>query len=244
MEKINRKSSARASIKLGELDYTPVLIALAVVLVTLVVLFLWKRKKTVRSAVLFTGLCDSGKTFLFTHLCLGGGRETFTSIKENVGSFKTDKGRELKMVDVPGHERLRGKFFDEYKTIAQAIVFMIDSVTVQKDIRDVADFLYTVLADKATTKVPVVVLCNKQDETLAKTETAIKSMLEKEINIVRQTRRSQLQSVDNSTSSESFLGKSAGVDFEFEQLGQRIRFVSCSTKEEKYEGLTSFLESL
>uniref|UniRef100_A0A182Y1E8 Signal recognition particle receptor subunit beta n=1 Tax=Anopheles stephensi TaxID=30069 RepID=A0A182Y1E8_ANOST len=185
MEKVNRKSSARASIKLGELDYTPVLIALAVVLLTLVVLFLWKRKKTVRSAVLFTGLCDSGKTFLFTHLCLGGGRETFTSIKENVGSFKTEKGRELKMVDVPGHERLRGKFFDEYKNIAKAIVYMIDSVTVQKDIRDVAD-----------------------------------------------------------TSSESFLGKSAGVDFEFEQLGQRIRFVPCSTKEEKYEGLTSFLESL
>uniref|UniRef100_A0A182LTQ2 Signal recognition particle receptor subunit beta n=1 Tax=Anopheles culicifacies TaxID=139723 RepID=A0A182LTQ2_9DIPT len=244
MDKMNRKSSARASVKLADLDYTPVLIALAVILLTFVVLFLWKRKKTVRSAVLFTGLCDSGKTYLFTHLCLGGGRETFTSIKENVGSFKTEKGRELRMVDVPGHERLRGKFFDEYKNVAKAIVFMIDSVTVQKDIRDVADFLYTILADKATTKVPVVVLCNKQDETLAKTETAIKSMLEKEINIVRQTRRSQLQSVDNSTASDTFLGKSAGVDFEFEQLGQRIRFVPCSTKDEKYDGLTAFLEAL
>ncbi|XP_053663066.1 signal recognition particle receptor subunit beta [Anopheles marshallii] len=244
MEKINRKSSARPSVKLSDLDYTPVLIALAVVLLTFVVLFLWKRKKTVRSAVLFTGLCDSGKTFLFTHLCLGGGRETYTSIKENVGSFQTEKGRELKVVDVPGHERLRGKFFDEYKNIAKAIVYMIDSVTVQKDIRDVADFLYTILADKATTKIPVVVLCNKQDETLAKSETAIKSMLEKEINIVRQTRRSQLQSVDNSASSDTFLGKSAGVDFEFEQLGQRIRFVPCSAKDEQFEGLTTFLEAL
>lgn len=103
------------------------------------VLFLWKRKKTVRSAVLFTGLCDSGKTYLFAHLCLGGARETFTSIKENVGSFKTERGRVLKMVDVPGNERLRGKFFDEYKNIAKAIVYMIDSVTVQKDIRDVAE---------------------------------------------------------------------------------------------------------
>uniref|UniRef100_A0A182PHS7 Signal recognition particle receptor subunit beta n=1 Tax=Anopheles epiroticus TaxID=199890 RepID=A0A182PHS7_9DIPT len=244
MEKVNRKSSARASIKLGELDYTPVLIALAVVLLTFVVLFLWKRKKTVRSAVLLTGLCDSGKTYLFTHLCLGGGRETFTSIKENVGNLETKKGRQLKIVDVPGHERLRGKFFDEYKNIAKAIVYMIDSVTVQKDIRDVADFLYTILADKATTKIPVVVLCNKQDETLAKTETAIKSMLEKEINIVRQTRKSQLQSVDNSSTSETFLGKSANVDFEFDQLGQRIRFLPCSAIEEEFDGLTTFLETL
>ncbi|XP_053675169.1 signal recognition particle receptor subunit beta [Anopheles nili] len=244
MEKINRKSSARASIKLGELNYTPVLIALAVVLLTLVVLFLWKRKKTERSAVLLTGLCDSGKTCLFTNLMLGGVRETFTSIKENVGFFKTEKGRELKVVDVPGHERLRSKFFDEYKNVAKAIVYVIDSVSVQKDIRDVADFLYTILADKATTKIPVVVLCNKQDETLAKSESAIKSMLEKEINIVRQTRKSQLQSVDNSSSSETFLGKSAGVDFDFEQVGQRIRFVPCSAKEEDYNGLTTFLEGL
>ncbi|EAA11816.2 AGAP006688-PA [Anopheles gambiae str. PEST] len=244
MDKADRKSSARASIKLGELNYTPVLIALAVVLLTIVVLFLWKRKKTVRSAVLFTGLCDSGKTYLFAHLCLGGARETFTSIKENVGSFKTERGRVLKMVDVPGNERLRGKFFDEYKNIAKAIVYMIDSVTVQKDIRDVADFLYTILVDKATSKVPVVVLCNKQDETLAKTETAIKSMLEKEINIVRQTRRSQLQSVDNSSSSDTFLGKSASVDFEFEQLGQRVRFVPCSAMEEQFAGLTKFLDTL
>uniref|UniRef100_A0A182Q9H6 Signal recognition particle receptor subunit beta n=1 Tax=Anopheles farauti TaxID=69004 RepID=A0A182Q9H6_9DIPT len=244
MEKMNRKSSAKASIKLSEINYTPVLIALAVVLLTLVILFLWKRKKTVRSAVLFTGLCDSGKTFLFTHLCLGEGRETFTSIKENVGNYRTDKGHELKVVDVPGHERLRGKFFDEYKNIAKAIVYMVDSVTVQKDIRDVADFLYTILADKATSKIPVVVLCNKQDETLAKSETAIKSMLEKEINIVRQTRKSQLQSVDNSSSSETFLGKSMGVEFEFGQIGQRIRFVPCSAKDEKYDGLTTFLETL
>uniref|UniRef100_A0A182J8N6 Signal recognition particle receptor subunit beta n=1 Tax=Anopheles atroparvus TaxID=41427 RepID=A0A182J8N6_ANOAO len=244
MEKINKKSSGRPSVKLGDLDYTPVLIALAVVLLTLVVLFLWKRKKTVRSAVLFTGLCDSGKTFLFSNLILGGGRETFTSIKENVGFFKTEKGRELKVVDVPGHERLRGKFFDEYKNVAKAVVYLIDSVTVQKDIRDVADFLYTILADKATSKIPVIVLCNKQDETLAKSESAIKSMLEKEMNIVRQTRRNQLKSVDNSSSSEAFLGKSANVDFEFDQVGQRVRFLPCSAKETQYDELTTFLESL
>ncbi|XP_052860486.1 signal recognition particle receptor subunit beta [Anopheles cruzii] len=244
MEKISKKSAPRASVKLGELNYTPVLIALAVVLLTFVLLFLWKRKKTVRSAVLFTGLCDSGKTFLFSNLILGDGRETFTSIKENVGSFKTDKGRELKVVDVPGHERLRGKFFDQYKSSAKAIVYVIDSVTVQKDVRDVADFLYTILADKATSNLPVVVLCNKQDETLAKSESAIRSMLEKEFNIVRQTRKNQLQSVDNSSSSVAFLGKSDRVDFEFGQVSQSVNFVACSAQKKEFDELTTFLETL
>jgi signal recognition particle receptor subunit beta len=45
----------------------------------------------------------------------------------------------LRIVDIPGHERLRGKFFDEYKQAAKGIVYIIDSVTVQKDIRDVAE---------------------------------------------------------------------------------------------------------
>ena len=45
----------------------------------------------------------------------------------------------LRIVDIPGHERLRMKFFDEYKQAAKGVVYIIDSVTVQKDIRDVAE---------------------------------------------------------------------------------------------------------
>lgn len=126
------------------------------------------------------GLCDSGKTLLFSHLILDEEKETFTSIKENIGLLTTSSG-ELRLVDIPGHERLRGKFFDQYKNLSKAIVYVIDSVTVQKDIRDVADFLYTVLADKATVSLPVIILCNKQDEELAKGEGIIKSLLEKEM---------------------------------------------------------------
>lgn len=143
-------------------------------------LYVWKKKRTARSDVLLMGLCDSGKTLLFSHLILDDEKETFTSIKENLGYLTTSSG-ELRLVDVPGHERLRGKFFDQYKNLSKAIVFVIDSVTVQKDIRDVADFLYTILADKATTNLPVIILCNKQDETLAKGEGVIKSLLEKEM---------------------------------------------------------------
>lgn len=67
--------------------------------------------------------------------------ETFTSIAENIGEYvNEDNGATLRVLDIPGHERLRGRFFDQYKTTAKGIIFVIDSVTVQKDIRDVAEY--------------------------------------------------------------------------------------------------------
>lgn len=46
---------------------------------------------------------------------------------------------------------------------------------------DSFSFLYTILADPVTSSVPVLILCNKQDETLAKGSAVIKSLLEKEL---------------------------------------------------------------
>lgn len=242
MEKINRKSAARASIQLGEMDYTPILLACIVVLVTLALLFVWKKKRSARTDVLLMGLCDSGKTFLFTSLVLDEKKETFTSIKENLAYLTTSRG-ELRLVDVPGNERLRGKFFDQYKKLAKAVVYLVDSVTVQKDIRDVADFLYTILADKAIANLPVVILCNKQDEALAKGDAVIKSLLEKEINVVRQTRTSELQSVDQHNADTVFLGRS-DRDFDFSQVSQQVKFIPCSTLKDELDDLTAFLDTL
>ena len=52
-----------------------------------VLLYVYKKKKTSRSDILLLGLCESGKTKLYTLLMGAGGKETFTSIKENVGSY-------------------------------------------------------------------------------------------------------------------------------------------------------------
>lgn len=45
----------------------------------------------------------------------------------------------LRIVDLPGQDRLRNKYFDQYKNNAKAIVYVVDSVTIQKEIRDVAE---------------------------------------------------------------------------------------------------------
>lgn len=245
MDNVNRNSDGARATKTTEavdLDMTPIWLAVIVVLVTVMLLLVWKKKRSARTDVLLMGLCDSGKTLIFSHLILGEEKESFTSIKENVGLLTTSRG-DLRLVDIPGHERLRGKFFDKFKSLAKAIVYVVDSVTVQKEIRDVADFLYTVLADKAVANLPVIVLCNKQDEALAKGDAVIKSLLEKEINLVRQTRTSQLESVDQQNADAVFLGRS-DKDFEFGQVSQNVQFVACSAKEPQIDDLTAFLDSL
>lgn len=131
-------------------------------------------------------------------------------------------------------------------------------------------YLYTVLADPSASSVPVLIACNKQDETFAKGNLVIKPLLEKELwvckptffvkspvifsinsiricvlfrNLVRNTRQNQLQSVDSSTSDIIFLGKQ-GKDFEFTHLSQPISIVECSGKESDIDSLHKWLKSL
>lgn len=106
----------------------------------LVIYFLWKKKSFKKTDILLTGLCESGKTLLFTQLLENELKETFTSIAENVGNYRNDEtNKTVRVVDIPGHERLRHRFFDQYKNFAKGIIFVVDSVTIQKDIRDVAE---------------------------------------------------------------------------------------------------------
>lgn len=103
----------------------------------MVLLFL-KRRRLSRKDILITGLCESGKTLTWTQFLLSEERETFTSMKENIGGIQMEKGM-FRLVDIPGHERLRSKFFDQYKVTTRILVYMVDSSTIQKDIRDVAE---------------------------------------------------------------------------------------------------------
>ncbi|XP_013186843.1 signal recognition particle receptor subunit beta [Amyelois transitella] len=205
------------------------LLSVIVLVFTLVFWWCFTRRRHARRSVLLTGLSDSGKTLLFVQLAYSQYRQTFTSMKENVEEYITSNSS-LKLVDLPGQERLRNKFFDQYKNGAKAIVYVIDSVTIQKEIRDVAEYLYTILVDPVVQSncPPVLILCNKQDQPLAKGSQVIKSLLEKELNLVRVTKSSQLQSVDPAQSNNStYLGK-LGKDFEFSHLSCRVDIAESS----------------
>lgn len=72
-------------------------------------------------------------------LISGNAVDTFTSLKENFGLKQLLNSKAIRIVDIPGHERLRLKFLDQYKYSGKALAFIIDSSTISKEIRDVAE---------------------------------------------------------------------------------------------------------
>jgi signal recognition particle receptor subunit beta len=102
------------------------------------IFYLIKKRSPRRSDILIAGLCDSGKTLLYSLVVNGKQTETFTSLKENV-SLITVKDKAFRLVDLPGHERLRLRMLDTYKNTTKALVYVIDSCSVQKEIKDVAE---------------------------------------------------------------------------------------------------------
>lgn len=206
------------------------LILLTVILVITYVFYaLYQSRRTSKRGVLLTGLCDSGKTVLFSHLIAGKYVDTQTSMKENVGSYLiNNKG--LQIIDIPGYERLRGKFFDKYKSSARGVMYIIDCVTIQKDIRDAAEYLYNILSDPIILKSvsSMLIVCNKQDIPLAKSTTAVRCMFEKELNALRLTKASQLAAINSKNEKHQYLGKE-GIDFSFSTLQSiRVEFIEAS----------------
>ncbi|XP_039277221.1 LOW QUALITY PROTEIN: signal recognition particle receptor subunit beta [Nilaparvata lugens] len=187
---------------------------------------IWKRSRSVKNCILITGLCDSGKTLIYSHLLHSKYVGTHTSIKENIGDYVV-KNRALRLIDIPGHERLRGRYIDAYKGLARGVIFVVDSVTLQKEIRDAAEFLYTLLLDPVLLKAKpqLLILCNKQDQTMAKAANVVKSLLEKELNVLKVTKTNQLTSIEGS-SNTAYLG-SAGKDFDFTQSTIPVDFAEC-----------------
>lgn len=222
-------------------------VALIVGLITLVIfIFVWRRGRVSRRGICLVGLCESGKTLIFSQLIYKKAIESFTSMKENVGVLNIENKAPLKVIDVPGHERVRQRFFDTYKSTARGIVFVLDSFGLNKDIRDVAEYLYTVLSDPviSSNRPQVLILCNKQDHALAKGPQVIQSMLEKEMNLLRNTQTNQLEAVaEGGNKKSTYLGHE-GKNFEFADLSLRVEFAASSAQSEEMENLKKWLHSV
>ncbi|XP_075057681.1 signal recognition particle receptor subunit beta [Mixophyes fleayi] len=216
-----------------------VVVALVAVLVSLVLWKLLRGRQTSRRAVLLVGLCDSGKTLLFIRLLTGKYRKTQTSITGSSAVYrvKSDKGSSFTLVDVPGHESLRPQYIEQYKTAARALVFLVDSSAFQRDVKEVAEFLYQILTDVTLLRnvPPILIACNKQDISMAKSAKLIQQQLEKELNTLRVTQSAAPSTLDSSSSpATTQLGKK-GKDFDFSQLPMKVEFLECSARDSKEE---------
>ncbi|XP_075572345.1 signal recognition particle receptor subunit beta isoform X1 [Pelecanus crispus] len=232
-----------------------VLLALLAVAITLLIWRFVQGRRSSRKAVLLLGLCDAGKTLLFARLLTGKYRDTQTSITDSSAVYRVsnDKSANVTLIDLPGHESLRLQFLERFKAAARAIVFVVDSVAFQREVKDVAEFLYQVLVDSTVLKnaPALLIACNKQDVTMAKSAKLIQQQLEKELNTLRVTRSAAPTSLDGSaTGGPAQLGKK-GRDFDFSQLPMKVEFVECSARGSKgeegdadFEGLEKWLAKI
>ncbi|KAJ1854270.1 hypothetical protein LPJ76_004177 [Coemansia sp. RSA 638] len=188
-----------------------------------------------KNTVVITGPMGSGKTSLWCHLrfpatsASSAAPRTQTSMAINAA--RIDEGRAY-LVDVPGHQKFRFDRDTQLKA-ARAVVFMVDSVQVARDIRATAETLYDVLANASVqeNECPVLVLCNKQDDALALPNVRVKEMLEEEIDGLRGSRQAGLDSlqgtVDDDAAVEEKAGDYLGIDgkkFVFEDLCHPVQF--------------------
>ena len=93
------------------------------------------KKKLKGDAVFLVGACDAGKTVLVQRLREEGGekgvRPTHTSMMLNECTIQLegeDKGRAVRVIDFPGHGRLRPMLFDMLEDCA-VLIFVIDATT-------------------------------------------------------------------------------------------------------------------
>mmetsp|Transcript_5758 Transcript_5758/g.16276 ORF Transcript_5758/g.16276 Transcript_5758/m.16276 type:complete len:255 (-) Transcript_5758:52-816(-) len=166
---------------------------------------LGKRKRG--DTVLLLGQCGSGKTALFFKLRDDDGAvQTVSSLKPLRDSFaiKALEGSPtLDFVDCPGHPRMRGRGAELLKE-AKCIVYLVDSEDKPK-LKDAAEHLYELLThpDLLQLHTPILLALNKTDLSTARTEKFILDELDREIEIMRNSRGAALEGQD---AADSYLG--------------------------------------
>lgn len=235
-EKIAEKVVKESFTDTGDIDVDntiPIIVGVGVGLLTLLLIYLFSRRRSLGRDVLLCGISDSGKTTILSQLVAGKPVQTYTSMQHNKFPYSLDNGKAaLALVDVPGSDRVRGQVVDKFSGSARAIVFVVDSNTVTKQVRDVAEYLHFLLTNKniVNNSPPMLILCNKQDSGLAKGAGAVQGLLEKEIEKVRLTRSNQLAGTQTESRDHVFIGKQ-GKQFELSDLGCKVDFLESSALE-------------
>ncbi|TRM62587.1 signal recognition particle receptor beta subunit-domain-containing protein [Schizophyllum amplum] len=127
-------------------------LALAVLLVSVLVLFTKRRSSARGSALLLVGPPDAGKSAILSALVYKRALPTHASLQTN-SSFATLLGapKPLRVIDVPGHPRVRDQF-KQYLGDARAIAFVVDANTVSRNGARAAEHLHAVM--RALSSIP------------------------------------------------------------------------------------------
>lgn len=167
--------------------FTILSVAAAVIIFFAVTLLARAKSNSRGNSVLLVGPPDAGKTAIFSSFVYNQALPSHSSLQTNCAHVVLPPSKTLRIVDVPGHPRIRDQF-REHLRIAKAIVFVVDASTVSRNAPAVAEHLHHVL--HAVTSLPpsqptpkVLVLAHKTD--LVKAGASSSSVTEVAISRVR-----------------------------------------------------------
>uniref|UniRef100_A0A8H7Y2X6 Signal recognition particle receptor subunit beta n=2 Tax=Psilocybe cubensis TaxID=181762 RepID=A0A8H7Y2X6_PSICU len=151
---------------------TPTSLAIASLIVALVIVaaifFLTKKSSKSRgNTFLLVGPPDAGKTSILSQLAYSQTLPTQTSMQINSAGVTLSQSKSIRVVDVPGHARLRNQF-EEYLPETKVVGFVVDASTISRNAPAVAEHLHHIL--HALTSFPpsqqpplLVILAHKAD---------------------------------------------------------------------------------
>ncbi|KAI8077909.1 signal recognition particle receptor subunit beta-like protein [Gilbertella persicaria] len=213
--------------------------AISVLIVaTLIALTVYTKKQS-KNTILLLGISDAGKTAMYILLKNGKKHPTVSSMKENEGQI-TINNKVFDLVDVPGHDRVRYRYVD-FLPVTRSIVFLVDSTSITRHIRPVAEYLYDILAkpDVQKQRMPILIACNKSDMITALPTEKIKALLETEIHRLRATRTARVEQQE-SDEQEAYLGYE-GEDFKFDHIDNPIDFEACSVEHQQMDHIKNWI---
>ena len=166
------------------------------------------RRSKKRDSIVLCGQDGAGSTsayLLLKNKSLGLG--TVTSMKENESEVDiratsdtddAEKITKVNVIDLPGHAKIRKRFYERFLPRAKCIVFFVDGVEFSTNKKDVADHLYhEILIDYENVRrkrIPILIACNKMDKTESCSPASfVKKRLESEIETIRITRDVMLE---------------------------------------------------
>ncbi|KAJ8456155.1 hypothetical protein ONZ51_g12252 [Trametes cubensis] len=120
-------------------------VLLAVLLVAVFALLVRKKSSKRGDAVILAGCSDAGKTAILTTLAYQQTLPTHASMQTNAALVALPSSRKtLRVVDVPGHPRIRDQF-QEHLPQAKALAFVVDASTVSRNGAAVAEHLHMIM---------------------------------------------------------------------------------------------------
>ncbi|KAM7541250.1 hypothetical protein Aperf_G00000041154 [Anoplocephala perfoliata] len=159
--------------------------------------------------------------------------------------FKSSKTLEL--VDIPGSEKLRFECINKRKANSTGVIYVLDSTSIQKDLKDVAEYLFDLMTDAslARSRAPFLILCNKTDLPDAKKMDTIEELLEMELTTLSRTKADGLASLDGNQELRVPLVKNTNEKFTFAKCRHHpVTFAECSAISSDVGVLDGMLERL